>query len=188
MKTTLTKSLLLLGSAVAAMAQTTLTGFGTGEFTVDSGSTSVAYSQTAGSLSFTANDQTSTFAGTFSTVNLTGQLAGIHLTATVTTNPASDFAVQLYDSSFQIFTFSGNWSAFDTNSPKTIYLAADAGQTGPFDASSVLGLGLAFGGTGDALVISLDSVTTSAVPEPATSGILLGLSAVGLILWHRQRR
>lgn len=166
--------------------QTILTGFGTGQFTLDTeNSLLLSSSQTATALTISVNDQTGAFAGLFSApVNISGQSSALVFTATVTaTNPASNFQLQIYDGN-SFFSFNGNWGSFVTGASTSVMLPASS--TDPFDFTNVQGFQLLFGGTGSTLNVTFDQLTTSAIPEPSTYAFLAGIAAFGVCIARRR--
>lgn len=182
---------LFLVCAIASRAQVlTLTGFGTGEFTVDTDFTQLtSYSQSATTLNIVGSDQTGAISGSFAQFDMTGYMGGIDLTASVSgTNPASNFNLVLVDAQGNQFSFSGNWSSFGS-STSTVTLAPVISQN-PFLPNQVIGMGFLFGGAGANFNITLDALTVgaAAVPEPSTyAQIALGLGALGLIAYRRRK-
>lgn len=182
MTTWLTAVLVFASVACSVSAQIQITGFGTGDFTVDS-STLAITSQTATAIALSTNDQSGTFAGYFGatlgerTVDITGQSSRLALTATVTTNPASNFNLTLFDSSLNTHAYQGNWASFLVGAATTAVLNEVAGQSGPFDFGAVVGFDLGFGGTGSPIVVTLDNLSTSAIPEPGALTFTLGCIA-----------
>jgi hypothetical protein len=180
----------------AMFGQVTLTGFGSGQFTVDNGITaSGSWTQFATSLSVTVSDLYGTFAGTFTPVNITGITSTLVLTATVTSNPGSAFRVEIYDASLsdrstpkiRTASYSGNWSSFAPSVPSSVALMPYSVDSG-FDYSTVQGFQLLLGGAGSTLAVSFDTLATSAVPEPSAYAGIFGLCVLGATAWLRRRR
>lgn len=162
----------------------TISGFGTGQFTVDDGLTSFTDLQSSTGLNISGSDLGNTLFGTFTPIDITG-LSVLELTASVVTNPASNFNFQLFDSSFNTQTYSGNWNSFGTGVNTTIslnFLSTGAG----FDPTDVQSLLITADGTGDTLNVILDEVEISAIPEPSTMTLLF-LGAYALIFGRRKR-
>lgn len=177
----------LLISASAASAQT-LTGFGTTEFTLFPGSETyfTSYNQTATTLNIVASDQGTLIAGLFATTPLSQPPSTLLLTATLTTNPASNFEIQLFDGENLNYTYSGNWSSFGTGSQQTVPLSLTSTWPVTFNLTTVQGFAMNLGGSGSTLNVTFDNL--SAIPEPSTYAALTGLAALGLAAYRRSRR
>jgi hypothetical protein len=172
-------SLLTIVSAQAV----TITGFGTGQYT-GFGSTSFATAtQTASTLNLVGIDQNDIF-GNVTPISI-GSVSTLYLTASVSANPASTFDVVLFDAEFDTRTYTGNWSSFSTSlSEVALGLTSSVGVFG-----TVTGVQIFTGGTGSALNVTLDLLsTTSAIPEPSSFAALAGFAALGLVGLRRRRR
>jgi hypothetical protein len=175
---------LIVALAPALAGQTILTGFGTGQFTLDTdNSILLSSSQSATALTISVNDQSGAFAGLFpAPVNISGQSNSLVFTATVTgTNPASNFQLQLYDGN-GFFSFNGNWSSFVTGASTSVTLPAS--DSSSFDFANVQGFQLLFGGTGNVLNVTFDQLAS--IPEPTTFALVAGMSALGLCVARRR--
>lgn len=187
MKKIILSSILLLSGGLMQAASVALTGFGSAEFT-DAGSSS--FIQTSTTTQYNGNDQTGTFLGTFSPVDITEFTASVTLTVTLSgTNPASNFVLQLWDGGSEFRDYSGNWGSFSLGVPTTVMLTATTPAIGSFNTSTVQGMQLLLGGSGNPLNVTFDNLTansSAAVPEVSTYASLAGTA--GLIFAMARRR
>jgi len=160
-----------------------ITDFGTGQF-ADGGSS--GFTQTSATASFSGLDNgTSFFLGSFAPVNLTGLSSSLVLTGTQSTSNNSLFVLQLYDGvNFQ--DYNGNWGSFITGNSTSVALSIGSITSG-FNFSQVQGLNILFGGTGNAITMTFDSLTT-VIPEPTTYATLFGAASLGLVVWRKRRK
>ena len=179
----------LVAIAITASAHATLiTGFGLGDFT-DGGSTPGVFTQSATTATFTGVDIGNNFMGTFAPVDISGTTSALVLTATQTTATANSsfFTLNLYDGSrYQGYT--GTWDSFPKGTPTDVILAISNVVSADFNFKTVQGLTINFGGSGAALSVSFDSLSASAIPEPATFAVLFGAAALGLTVVRRRRQ
>src|SRR5690606_29365357 len=92
-----------------------ITGFGTGDFTLDPGFSSLAgYTPTATSFDFTASSGDFNVSGTLSTATAASASGNIYLTATVSSYSfdSSVFYIDLFDTDFDSVSFQGSWAQF----------------------------------------------------------------------------
>jgi hypothetical protein len=182
---TLLLSVGLLGASCHAQVLT-ITGFGTGDFTVvNDFSANIAVTQTATTLTIVGNDQTSALAGTFAQFDMTGYMGGIDLAASVSgTNPGTHFTLTLYDSANNPAEFHGNLGSF---SSAISVLTLSPGAVGVFMPTNVVAMVLSFGGAGSSLTMTLDALTVGAIPEPSTYAAIIGLLALGYVAYRRRQ-
>ena len=188
MKKIILSTVLLLAGGSMHAASVSLTGFGSSEFT-DGGSSS--FIQTSTTTQYNGNDQTGSFLGTFSPVDITGFTSSITLTATLSgANPSSGFILELWDGGSEFRDYSGNWSSFSSGAPATVVFTATTPTIGSFNVTTVQGMQLLFGGTGSTLNITFDTLTANSaavVPEPATYAGLAGAAGLIMAVWRRRR-
>ncbi len=183
------------GLAVSSYAQVIITGFGSADFLIDTGN-SISYTATPGATSLTLGVQeaaTSVTGALANPVSLGSQVpSSISLAATVTsaTIPTSLFSVTLYSqigADYFAYEYNAYWSGVVQNVPTTLFLNPAAGNSGPFDPTNIVGITLGVGGvSGVSYTVVLDTLTASAVPEPATYAAIFGLLAVGLVAYRRR--
>ena len=187
-------ALLTLSLAAApAFAQTnTLAALGTDSFTVDEGSTTAAYSQTATNLTlvspFTLGD---TLGGVFSSTydwsaysNTNNFTFGLYM-STAGASPGIPFNVELFNAALDVIaTYSGDAAGLGASStfiPMSFQLGGGSG-----DLSSIGGMQFTWNGAGTGTVV-VDSIAVSVVPEPTTWAMLAFGAALfgGLALRRR---
>ena len=181
-------------AAVPAFAQTnTLAALGTDSFTVDEGSTTAAYSQTATNLTlvspFTLGD---TLGGVFSSTydwsaysNTNNFTFGLYM-STAGASPGIPFNVELFNAALDaiVATYSGDATGLGASStfiPMSFQLGGGSG-----DLSSIGGMQFTWNGAGTGTVV-VDSIAVSVVPEPTTWAMLAFGAALfgGLALRRR---
>jgi hypothetical protein len=181
-------------AAVPAFAQTnTLAALGTDSFTVDEGSTTAAYSQTATTLTlvspFTLGD---TLGGVFSSTydwsaysNTNNFTFGLYM-STAGASPGIPFNVELFNAALDaiVATYSGDATGLGASStfiPMSFQVGGGSGNL-----SSIGGMQFTWngGGTGTVVVVS---IAVSVVPEPTTWAMLAFGAALfgGLALRRR---
>ena len=188
-------ALLTLSFAAApALAQTnTLAALGTDSFTVDEGSTTAAYSQTATTLTlvspFTLGD---TLGGVFSSTydwsaysNTNNFTFGLYM-STAGASPGIPFNVELFNAALDaiVATYSGDATGLGASStfiPMSFQVGGGSG-----DLSSIGGMQFTWNGGGTGTVV-VDSIAVSVVPEPTTWAMLAFGAALfgGLALRRR---
>lgn len=105
---------------------------------------------------------------------------------------ASNFSVRFEDSNLNEYVVTALSSSL-SSSLSTIYVPLNwtaANTANGFDSTSITAWG--FGGSGlgtVAFAYSVDklSLTTSAVPEPATYAALFGVASLGFVAWRKRR-
>jgi hypothetical protein len=181
-------------AAVPAFAQTnTLAALGTDSFTVDEGSTTAAYSQTATTLTlvspFTLGD---TLGGVFSSTydwsaysNTNNFTFGLYM-STAGASPGIPFNVELFNAALDaiVATYSGDATGLGASStfiPMSFQVGGGSG-----DLSSIGGMQFTWNGGGTGTVV-VDSIAVSVVPEPTTWAMLAFGAALfgGLALRRR---
>jgi hypothetical protein len=188
-------ALLTLSFAAApALAQTnTLAALGTDSFTVDEGSTTAAYSQTATTLTlvspFTLGD---TLGGVFSSTydwsaysNTNNFTFGLYMSA-AGASPGIPFNVELFNAALDaiVATYSGDAAGLGASStfiPMSFQVGGGSGNL-----SSIGGMQFTWNGGGTGTVV-VDSIAVSVVPEPTTWAMLAFGAALfgGLALRRR---
>ena len=184
-------SLIFAASPVAAQTNI-LAPLGTDNFTVDGGSTTAAYSQTATNLTlvspFTLGD---TLGGVFSSTydwsaysNASTFTFGLFMSA-AGASPGIPFTVEFYNGALDVIvnTYSGDASGLST-SPTFVPMSLSLAGSGNF--SSIGGLQFTWDGGGTGTVV-VDSIAVSVVPEPTTWAMLVfgGVLFGGLALRRR---
>jgi hypothetical protein len=182
-------------AAVPAFAQTnTLAALGTDSFTVDEGSTTAAYSQTATTLTlvspFTLGD---TLGGVFSSTydwsaysNTNNFTFGLYMSA-AGASPGIPFNVELFNAALDaiVATYSGDATGLGASStfiPMSFQVGGGSGNL-----SSIGGMQFTWNGGGTGTVV-VDSIAVSVVPEPSTWALLLLSAALcGGLVWRRHR-
>ena len=181
-------------AAVPAFAQTnTLAALGTDSFTVDEGSTTAAYSQTATTLTlvspFTLGD---TLGGVFSSTydwsaysNTNNFTFGLYM-STAGASPGIPFNVELFNAALDaiVATYSGDATGLGASStfiPMSFQVGGGSG-----DLSSIGGMQFTWNGGGTGTVV-VDSIAVAVVPEPTTWAMLAFGAALfgGLALRRR---
>jgi len=183
---TISLSLICLNSAHATL----INGFGSSELSASDGSVFDSQSTTTTTYSGLDNGNPS-FIGLFATsADITANPNALVLSATQSTNVSSSFTLTLYDSAFASQSYTGSWSSFTTGIKQDVILSVSL-INGAFIKSNVVGMDISFGGTGDALTITFDSLSTavvSAIPEPSTFATLGGAAVLGLAIMRRRRQ
>jgi hypothetical protein len=181
-------------AAVPAFAQTnTLAALGTDSFTVDEGSTTAAYSQTATTLTlvspFALGD---TLGGVFSSTydwsaysNTNNFTFGLYM-STAGASPGIPFNVELFNAALDaiVATYSGDATGLGASStfiPMSFQVGGGSGNL-----SSIGGMQFTWNGGGTGTVV-VDSIAVSVVPEPSTWAMLAFGAALfgGLALRRR---
>jgi hypothetical protein len=181
-------------AAVPAFAQTnTLAALGTDSFTVDEGSTTAAYSQTATTLTlvspFTLGD---TLGGVFSSTydwsaysNTNNFTFGLYMSA-AGASPGIPFNVELFNAALDtiVATYSGDAAGLGASStfiPMSFQVGGGSGNL-----SSIGGMQFTWNGGGTGTVV-VDSIAVAVVPEPTTWAMLAFGAALfgGLALRRR---
>lgn len=185
-------SVILLGFATPSHAQT-LTLLGTDDFSVDDGSTTAGYSQTASSLTFNSGfGLGATLGGLFNSSFDWSGVVDFAFTMSISgLDPQSGFTVEFYDSSVLtdpgtavVAVYKGASSSAGS-SPTLVDLTLDQVLNGNYN--DVLGMQFtwdspAAGGSGSVTVNSID-----AVPEPTTWAMLLfGAALFGGLAFRRR--
>ena len=178
--------------AVPAFAQTNLAALGTDNFTVDEGSTTAAYSQTATNLTlvspFTLGD---TLGGVFSSTydwsaysNTNNFTFGLYMSA-AGASPGIPFTVEFFNGALDaiVNTYSGDASGLSTS---LTFVPMSLSLPGSGDFSSIGGMQFTWDGGGTGTVV-VDSIAVSVVPEPTTWAMLAFGAALfgGLALRRR---
>jgi hypothetical protein len=189
------KTFLALSLAVATIApslaqQIDLVSLGSPTFTIDSGATTAAYSQTASGVVFNgAYALGDTLGGSFTTQNWSTYTSpaydfGIVMTLTGT-NPDLPFSVQFYDASFNVIN---TYSGFTTGAGTSTFQPLTLAIAGTGILSSVAGVQFTWDG-GGTINATVEKVAATAVPEPSTYALLAlgGLAFAGYAMRRRQR-
>ncbi|MDF3057003.1 MAG: hypothetical protein K0R17_1218 [Rariglobus sp.] len=101
-------------------------------------------------------------------------------------NTATGFSVILYND-FSNYAYANFSSSLMSTSFST--LSVEYITEGLFDPSSVIAFGISGGSPSSTTTfrISFDSISTSAVPEPAAYAGLFGAAAIGFCVWRKRR-
>lgn len=163
----------------------TITGFGSGDFTIDGGD--LTTTQTAGAFTISGTDGGgATTYGSFVTVQLTSfATSTLALRATATSAPSSAFTVDLYDSDDRVATWTGSWSSFTVGSESTVnltFITAASGFNG-----NVYALQFNTAGVGAPLSFSFDNLAAVPVPEPSAFAAIAGIAMLGAVAYRRRR-
>jgi hypothetical protein len=175
----------------AAQANILLKDLGSSTTSVDSGTTTIAYTLNTSSTQFssitdTAGNQISWIFNTpFTLANINSKNLFLNFSLSGT-NPNSSFHIDLYDQTFaNVYTFTGTTtSASSTTSDVALTYSSLSGSA----FSSFAAASLAFDGSGSAISsMTVSNLNYAAVPEPSTYA-LLAVGAVGLFLSFRRRK
>jgi hypothetical protein len=176
-------------SIAPALAQVSITGFGSGDFNYDAGFSSgvTNTSQTATSFTATLADSSAQLAATFTASASIPANGALSLTANLGTNPGSTFILELYDINFAAQRYDGNWNNFTTGVSSTATLSFGPATSG-FDFAHVTSMILSTGGgpTSPAFTVTFDQL--SAVPEPSTYAAIVGAAGLALAIVKRRKR
>jgi len=176
----------ILKSAVLAMimmvhsnGQVVVTGFGTGDFTASS-TGSLTGTQTATTYEISGLDGSSAqLFGNLASSAIVGIPVSLQLTASYSSLSSStaNFQMELFDLNGNGYIYQGNLNSFSPRgSNVSIFLSSvgqDSGNIGNFNGT-VTGIQLSLAGLGSgSLDLTMDQLTTSSVPEPATYALLV---------------
>ena len=185
-------ALLSLSAATASAQTTSLAPLGSDNFTIDGGSTTIAYTQSTTNLtlasSITLGD---TLGGIFSTVydwsaysDTNNFSFGLYMSAPGA-SPNIGFTIEFFNGALTeiVNAYQGSASALGTS---PTFIPVDLSTPGTGDLSSIGGLQFTWDSPGTGTVI-LDSVGVAVVPEPTTWAMLLFGAALfgGLALRRR---
>jgi hypothetical protein len=183
---TISVSLICLNSAHATL----INGFGSSELSASDGSVFASQSTTTTTYSGFDNGNPS-FIGLFATpADITANPNALVLSATKSTSVSSSFTLTLYDGNFVSQSYTGSWGSFTTGIKQDVILSVSL-INGAFIKNNVVGMDISFGGTGDALSVTFDSLSTavvSPIPEPSTFAALGGAAVLGLAIMRRRRQ
>lgn len=115
-------------------------------------------------------------------------LDSVYLTATLSSNPNTYFAVHLYNSNFEHMVFNGWLNEFGVNTSTTVKLlyVPEHQEYDPF-YDDIIAFEFFTGGMGGPLAITFESLN-SIVPEPHTYALIVtGLLAGGVILRRKRQ-
>lgn len=180
-------------SAASATAQTTsLAPLGSTNFTIDEGSTTIAYTQSASNLTL-ANSISlgDTLGGVFSTAYNWGAYSDTNsfsfglLMSAPSASPGVGFTIEFFNGALDaiVNAYQGAASGLST-SPSFVPVTLSAAGTG--DLSSIGGMQFTWDSPGSGTVV-LDSVAVSVVPEPSTwASLFCGAVLLGSLAWRRR--
>lgn len=164
-----------------------LVDFGSTDFTPDSELSDFAtIAQSSSNLSVAGFDHGQTLAGYFASPVDFSAVTTLYLTASLEgTAPASTFTVLLFNSDFsQTRTYESAFNVYGVTgaSYALTFVAEDSGF------ADIAGFQLIANGIGAPVAFTLENLAASpsAVPEPSTYAALVGLAALGLVLWRRR--
>ena len=200
MKTTklLIVALMFVLSNTMNAANVTIGSFATGQFTVDTGGSSYAPSQSASGLtsnltvaagdtwygSFNSPIDWSSYGYTGTPGNYNNNTLGLVMSVTSQAAPLF-FTVSVLDSGFNIVqAYSGNTTGL-TSTPSFVALQAVAGSSAsgsPADVQSIV-----FGWDGAGAINTTLSSIQSTIPEPSSAS-LLALGVAGLVALRARRK
>lgn len=184
---------LLSLSAASATAQTTsLAPLGSTNFTIDEGSTTIAYTQSTTNLTLASSISLGdTLGGVFSTIydwsaySDTNSFSFGLLMSAPGASPSVGFTIEFFNGALDeiVNAYQGAASGLST-SPTFVPVTLSAAGTG--DLSSIGGMQFTWDSPGSGTVV-LDSVAVSVVPEPTTWAMLASGAALfgGLALRRR---
>ncbi len=161
----------------ASASFTDLVNLGTNSFTVDPGSTTALYSQTANSLDFNGTFALGdTLGGTFALQDWSSyETFGLRMSL-IGTNSNLPFSLQFYNSAFDIInTYQGDTADLSLNTPTVVMLSLSA--TGTMNFSSVAGMQFTWDG-GGAMDTSLTEVVGFTAPD---SGFFVAQAPGGVV-------
>lgn len=164
---------------------TTLTDFGTTNFTIESSITNVPNTQTTTTATITGGEAGGIFGGTLTTPFSLSSTDSIVLVFSFTgTNRNTPFDLAFFDTSLDpIGTYQGNTSAATlASTPTNLGLTL---TTSAFSGASVAAIQMTLNGAGDSINYTLQSV--SVVPEPSTYA-LMAIGGLMLLLVARRRK
>jgi hypothetical protein len=184
-------SLIFAASPLAAQTNT-LAPLGTDNFTVDGGSTTASYSQTATNLTLiTPFGIGDTLGGVFSTAynwsaysNTNNFTFGLFMSA-AGASPGIPFTVEFFNGALDTIVNTYTADASGLNSSPT-FVAMSLSLAGSGDFSSIGGMQFTWDGGGTGTVV-VDSIAVSVVPEPTTWALLvLGVALFGGLALRRR--
>jgi len=176
---------LTLGSFATPSLAQTLTLLGSNDFTIDSGATTAAFTQSATALSFSGSQALGdTLGGAFVSTYDWSSAPAFGLTMSVTgTNPNMTFGVEFYNSLFQVISSYEGSTAGASLTPTLVDLDFLSFGPGAGDFSQVAGMQFTWNTQGS-INVTIDNV---AVPEPSTWALLFcGAVLLGSLAWRRR--
>jgi hypothetical protein len=176
---------LTLGSFATPSLAQTLTLLGSNDFTIDSGATTAAFTQSATALSFSGSQALGdTVGGVFVSTYDWSSAPAFGLTMSVTgTNPNMTFGVEFYNSLFQVISSYEGSTAGASLTPTLVDLDFLSFGPGAGDFSQVAGMQFTWNTQGS-INVTIDNV---AVPEPSTWALLFcGAVLLGSLAWRRR--
>ncbi len=138
----------ILGAFIALVSvahAVQITGFGSGDFTATAPFGSDSQSLTAYTIS--GSDNNSVYGDLSASVPALGSVSSLYLigTLTFTTNPSSNFQIELFDSVGNGRIYQANWSSFTTSTVQQevmlSFLSLDGAFNGTATAVQLLGAG-----------------------------------------------
>jgi hypothetical protein len=167
-------SLLLLASTASSQLIAKVAGFGSLDFSVESGATSASYTQTVTSLNFNGSQSLGATLGGFWNPLTPKDWSSYPLTdfgllvTLAGTNPSMPFTLEVYDSALQIANIFTGSTFGATSSPS--FLSLTLSQIGSGNMNDIVGIQFTWDAL-DSVDIAIEGM--GVVPEPSTVSLLV---------------